>query len=172
MSVDPKDIKSQATTVVNSTDGPILKFPPFPPRPDAEEGASIIPFKQFKEHGIRVFSETGVEMDGLGIPTVELPVRHDLDKCKTETRRKWKDGEDVQEDKKGKTPVVEPIKQTPMEKAKDRRLQRYLLFAKKEWYDQWAEGEHLRGLKTYDAYALDSFFSTTLSSRFYTSGIF
>lgn len=156
--------KSQATTVVNSTDGPKMKFPPFPTKPDT--GVSIIPFKRFKEHGIRMFSDTGVEMDGLGIPTVELAARHDLDECKTETRRKLMDGKDVLDVKKGKTPVGEPVKLNPMEKAKDRRTQRYILFAKKEWFDQWAEGEHLRGLKTYDPYALDSIYSTTLLSHF------
>lgn len=142
--------KSQATTVVDSTDGPTIKFPPFPTQPN-----NIIPFKHFKEHGIRIFSDTGVEIDGLGIPTVELNATHDLDECKTETRRKLKDGK-----KKGKiataeAPVVVPVKLNPMEKSKDRKLQRFLLFAKKEWYDQWSEGEHLRGLKTYDPYVLD-----------------
>lgn len=147
--------KSQATTVVKSTDGPFLKFPPFPTQPNTGEGASIIPFKHFKEHGIRIFSDTGVEIDGLGIPTVELDVIHDLDECKTDTRRKLKDGRNVLEGKRGKiataeAPVGEPVKLNPMEKARDRRTQRFLLFAKKEWFDQWSEGEHLRGLKTYD----------------------
>ena len=50
--------------------------------------------------------------------------------------------------------VVEKVKLNPMEKAKEQRNQRYLLFEKKEWYDQWSEGEHLRGLKTYDPYVL------------------
>lgn len=163
-----RNARSQPTTVVNSTDGPTIKFPPFPPQPDAGEGASIIPFKRFKEHGIRIFSDTGVEMDGLGIPTVELAVRHDLDECKTETSRKLKDGKDG---KRGKTPVREPVKLNPMEKAEDRRTQRYLLFAKKEWFDQWAEGEHLRGLKTYDSYALDLIYSTILLSHFLYIGI-
>lgn len=169
-----RNARSQPTTVVNSTDGPTIKFPPFPPQPDAGEGASIIPFKRFKEHGIRIFSDTGVEMDGLGIPTVELDVIHDLDECKTETRRKLKDGKDMLEGKRGKiatvvgeAPVVEPVKLNPIQKAKDQRTQRFLLFAKKEWFDQWSEGEHLRGLKTYDLYALDSIYSTTLPSHFH-----
>jgi hypothetical protein len=107
----------------------------------------------------------------LGIPTVELNVTHDLDECKTETRRKFK-GRDVLEGKRGKiateAPVKEPVKLNPMEKSKDRKLQRFLLFAKKEWFDQWSEGEHLRGLKTYDPYVLDSIYSTFLPSHFYT----
>ena len=161
---DPDDTqgnpKSQAKTLVSSTDGPSIKFPPFPIQPNAGEGASIIPFKHFKEHGIRIFSNTGVEMDGLGIPTVELAVVHDLDVCKTETRRKLNGGKNESEGKRGKiataAPVGEAVKLNPMEKAKDRRTQRFLLFAKKEWFDQWSEGEHLRGLKIYDPYALDS----------------
>ena len=164
--------KSQATTVVNSTtDGPTIRFPPFPTQPNTGEGASIIPFKHFKEHGIRIFSDTGVEMDGLGIPTVELAVVHDLDECKTETRRKLKAGRDVSEGKRGKiaTTVGEPVKMNSMEKAKHRRTQRYLLFAKKEWFEQWSEGEHLRGLKTYDLYALDFYlFYNPAISFFYT----
>lgn len=168
---DPDDTQENSkfqatTTVVNSTDGPTIKFPPFPTQPNTGEGASIIPFKHFKEHGIRIFSDTGVEMDGLGIPTVELNVIHDLDECKTETRRKLKDDRDVLEGKRSKIATAAPVKLDPMEKAKDRRTQRFLLFAKKEWFDQWSEGEHLRGLKTYDPYVLDSIYSTTLPSHF------
>ena len=171
---DPDDTqgnpKSQATTVVNSTDGLTIRFPPFPTQLNTGEGTSIIPFKHFKEHGIRIFSDTGVEMDGLGIPTVELDVIHDLDECKTETRRKLKDGKEGKRGKittaVGEAPVGEPVKLNPMEKAKDRRTQRFLLFAKKEWFDQWSEGEHLRGLKTYDLYALHSIYSTTPAISF------
>ena len=141
--------------------GPIIKFPPFPIQPLE----TIIPFKDFKEHGIRIFSDTGVEMDGLGIPTVELGVVHELDECKTETRRKAlkDDGSKVLlGDKRGKiqatttveAAVAEKVKLNPMERAKEQRNQRYLLFEKKEWYDQWSEGEHLRGLNTYDPYVL------------------
>ena len=128
-----------------------LKFPPFPTQPIGS--SSIIPFKHFKEHGIRMFSNNGIEVDGLGIPTIELGVVHDLDECKTETRRKkLKDGiEGKRGTKMAVATVDEPVKlNNPMEKAKDQRHQRFLLFAKKEWFDQWSEGEHLRGLKTYD----------------------
>ena len=166
--------KSQATILVSSIDSPSIKFPPFPTQPNVGEGTSIISFKHFKEHGIRIFSDTGVEVDGLGIPTVELAVIHDLDECKTETRRKLKDGKNKLEGKRGKTatavgeaPLEGAVKLSPMEKAKDRRTQRFLLFAKKEWFDQWSEGEHLRGLKTYDPYALNSIYSITLPHFFY-----
>src|SRR5271155_4980790 len=99
----------------------IIKFPPFPAQPLE---TTIIPFKDFKEHGIRIFSDTGVEMDGLGIPTVELGVVHELDQCKTETRRK------TLKDKRGKieAAVVEQVKLNPKERL---RNQSYLLFAKK-----------------------------------------
>ena len=147
--------ESQATTVVKPIDSPtVLKFPPFPIQGASDE--PIVPFKHFKEHGIRIFSDTGVEMDGLGIATVELGVVHELDECKTETRRKLK--KNTLEGKRGKIATVvgdtveEPVKLNPMEKAKNQRNQRFLLFAKKEWFDQWSEGEHLRGLKTYDPY--------------------
>lgn len=113
---------------------------------------SIISFKNFKEHGIRIFSDTGVEIDGLGIPTVELGVVHDLDECKTETKRKkrLKDGKEGKRGKIVTTAAVqaEQVKLDPIE-TKEQRL---LLFAKKEWYDQWSEGEHLRGLNIYDPY--------------------
>ena len=154
-------IMTDSNDTVESTDsGPFnLKFPPFP---IAREGASssIIPFKHFKEHGIRIFSDTGLETDGLGVPTIKLGVVHELDECQTETRRKLKDGKDVLEGKRSSKIVTtvgeaEPVKlgNNPMEKAKDQKNQRFLLFAKKEWFDQWSEGEHLRGLKTYDPYA-------------------
>jgi hypothetical protein len=146
---DPND------TVRSTDSGPSnLMFPPFPIAPIAGEGgsSSIISFKHFKEHGIRIFSDTGVETDGLGVPTIELGVVHELDECKTETRRKLKDGKDGKDVLEGKAEPVKPGN-NPMERAKDQRKQRFLLFAKKEWFDQWSEGEHLRGLKTYDPYA-------------------
>ncbi|KAG6863855.1 hypothetical protein C0991_002601 [Blastosporella zonata] len=67
-----------------------LTFPPFP---EAPPGVTIIPFKDFKERGIQMFptENDGIERDGLGIPTVELRVRHDTDTCKTEGKRKRKE---------------------------------------------------------------------------------
>jgi len=145
----PQVQAQKPTTVINPTDGPILTFPPFPTLP---QGVSITPFKDFKEHGIQIFSDTDIEIDALGIPTVQLGVAHGLDRCKTETRRKtMKKDEVLKGSKKGKIapekvdPEMENM--TPMER---KNHQRFLMFANKEWYDQWAEGEHLRGVKTYD----------------------
>lgn len=149
----PQAQAQKPTTVVNPTDGPILVFPPFPTLP---QGISITPFKDFKEHGIQIFSDTDVEIDGLGIPTVQLGVAHELDECKTETRRKrMKKDEGLKgATKKGKNAPPAPVdpemeRMNPMEK---KNYQRFLMFANKEWYDQWAEGEDLRGVKTYDPY--------------------
>lgn len=142
--------------MVNPTDGPTIRFPPFPVLPpNARE--PLIPFKNFKEHGIRVFSDTDVEVDGLGIPTIELGVRHELDECKTKTRRKVNE-----ENKRGSgNRTEEPAKVNP---PIERRHQRFLLFAKKEWYDQWSEDEYLRGLNTFDPYATPFYlFSTRYS---------
>jgi hypothetical protein len=95
---------------------PYLRFPPFPAPP---EGVEIIRFKDFKERGIQMFSgDGGTEVDGLGIPTVELKVRHVTDGCKTDGRRPNKKPNAVQN-------LTEP----------KRRL---------EWWEQWAEGEDLR----------------------------
>ncbi|EPQ58892.1 hypothetical protein GLOTRDRAFT_135906 [Gloeophyllum trabeum ATCC 11539] len=58
----------------------LVKPPPrFPPFPKPPEGVTIIPFKDFKPSGIqiRIAGEGQVEIDGLGIPTVELRVKHD-----------------------------------------------------------------------------------------------
>ncbi|KIJ92109.1 hypothetical protein K443DRAFT_13847 [Laccaria amethystina LaAM-08-1] len=52
------------------TPKPLLNFPPFPPVP---EGPTILPFDSFKEKGIQIApSQSAEEVDGLGIPTVEL----------------------------------------------------------------------------------------------------
>ena len=89
-------------------------------------------FRDFKPRGIQLFSEpkkTGgdaadeedVELDALGIPTVELRIKHATDECKSNTRKKRK---------KKKAPVVE------------------VTSAKKlQWYDEWKEGEDLRVTK-------------------------
>ncbi|KAF9068337.1 hypothetical protein BDP27DRAFT_1448523 [Rhodocollybia butyracea] len=60
-------------------------FPPFPPIP---EGVTLIPFKDYKEKGIRIQedSDEGPEVDGLGIPTIDLPP-HKTDFCKTNSKR-------------------------------------------------------------------------------------
>jgi hypothetical protein len=98
-----------------------LTFPPFPPVP---EGVTIVPFSKFKERGIQIFAtEEGddVERDGLGIPTVDLRVKHDTDVCKTETKRKKRA-------KKAQQMLASAV--TPG--------------ARKEWWEHWMEAEDLR----------------------------
>lgn len=108
--------EAQAPPTEPAAEAPYLKFPPFPAPP---EGVNIIPFKNFRERGIQMFSvNDGTEVDGLGIPTVELKVRHVTDGCKTDGRRPNKKATAVQN-------LTEP----------KRRL---------EWWEQWAEGEDLR----------------------------
>lgn len=108
---------------------PFLKFPPFPEPPP---GVTIMPFKDFKPRGIQLFSEPkkakdgagddeDAELDALGIPTVELRVKHATDECKSNSRKKRK---------KKKAAVAEavPVKKLP-------------------WYEEWEEGEDLRVTK-------------------------
>ncbi|KAF8150371.1 hypothetical protein K438DRAFT_440375 [Mycena galopus ATCC 62051] len=96
-------------------------FPPFPAVPT---GATIVPFKEFIEHGIRVSfgDEDEVERDGLGIPTIALRVKHDTDISKTNPER-------------GAKKEVRP---------------RGGAF-RKEWWEDWAEGEDLRNHGPYDS---------------------
>lgn len=109
-----------------------LTFPPFPPVP---QGVTIVPFKEFKERGIRILGiEEGddVERDGLGIPTVELHVRHDTDVCKTETKRKRRAKKPQQMSAAAQTPGV-----------------------RKEWWEQWMDTEDSRGVTgSYNPYVL------------------
>ena len=161
------------TAIVNPSNAPLIRFPPFP---DVPEGVTILPFKAFREHGIQIFtSEYGDEIDGLGIPTVALRIPHDTDVCKTDAKKKKKgrrkqDGEDVDGDEEGGNDEVEAVgrkgkkkarigdvqpenkKLTPIERAQEQRRRRFLLFANNPWYIQWAEGEDLRGTKIYDTY--------------------
>lgn len=84
----------------------------------------ITPFKEFKEHGIQIFSgDTDDEIDGLGIPTVELRVQHETDNCKTDTKRR----------KKKKEPEA---KKKPS--------------VRKTWWELWDEAEDLRLSGPYD----------------------
>lgn len=100
---------------------PFIIFPPFPTPPP---GVALVPFKDFKASGIQLFSEANggldeedMELDGLGIPTVELRVKHSTDDCKSNTRKR----------KRKKKVAVDsvPAKKLP-------------------WYEEWEEGEDLR----------------------------
>jgi hypothetical protein len=127
----------------------------------------ITPYSQFKEYGIRLHGlhpsssnekndASDIEVDGLGIPTVALRVRHDTDKCKTFTRGREQTENLNQKKAKSsrKEPVGEPapmMKKDPAARALELKKQRLLLFSKMEWYEQWAEGEAMRGTCAYDS---------------------
>ncbi|KAG1720267.1 uncharacterized protein EDB91DRAFT_1178270 [Suillus paluster] len=102
---------------------PFITFPPFPTLPP---GVTLIPFKDFRARGIQLFAEVvggtdedGMELDGLGIPTVELRVKHLTDECKSNTRKRKR--------KKKSAATVDgmPARKVP-------------------WYEEWEEGEDLR----------------------------
>ncbi|TFY67899.1 hypothetical protein EVG20_g3757, partial [Dentipellis fragilis] len=72
------------------TTGPDYKFT-FPPFPAPPPGVNIIPFKDFKPSGIRIpidGDDFEQERDGLGIPTVELLVKHSTDNLEKKRRKK------------------------------------------------------------------------------------
>ncbi|KAI6040415.1 hypothetical protein EDC04DRAFT_2894151 [Pisolithus marmoratus] len=126
-----------ATVQVPEPGLPFFKFPPFPQPP---EGANIMPFQEFKPRGIQLFAQMrksgdedgddddeDVEVDGLGIPTVELRVKHASDECKSNKRKKRK------KKKNTDAPSGVPAKKLP-------------------WYEEWEEGEDLRVTKNlYDS---------------------
>ncbi|KAG6812932.1 hypothetical protein H0H92_015252 [Tricholoma furcatifolium] len=120
-----------------------LTFPPFPKAPS---GVTITPFKNFKERGIQMFpaEDDQIERDGLGIPTVELSVRHSTDSCKTETTRKKKV-------EPPPTPAVAPG-------------------ARKEWWDIWNENEHLKSGGPYNPLPKDAILATGANGYFLTMG--
>lgn len=90
--------KPQGGGTIHLADGPFLRFPPFPKAP---AGTTIMPFKDFKEGGIRVDpGPDDEEVDNHGIPTVPLNMRpHATNVCKTNTKRKRR-AEDLKARKK------------------------------------------------------------------------
>ncbi|EIW76399.1 hypothetical protein CONPUDRAFT_84977 [Coniophora puteana RWD-64-598 SS2] len=83
-----------APATANGSNEGDLRFPPFPPVPD---GATIVPFIQFRASGIQVTciplpenggAEDDIERDALGVPTVELAKYHDTDAPKTDARKR------------------------------------------------------------------------------------
>ena len=101
---------------------PVGVFLTFPPFPKAPEGVTIMPFKGFKEGGIRI--EPGAddaEIDTLGIPTVPVKTRHSTDECKTKSKRKK-----IAED------------------AKIRKEKGKQLVPQRPWYEQWEDAEAMR----------------------------
>ena len=93
-----------------------ITFPPFPAPP---AGKRIIPFTEFKASGIQIAidpEQDHVELDGIGVPTVALRVKHGL--TEMEQRKK----------RKGKKTALGPNGQV-------RRI---------PWWEEWEDGENLR----------------------------
>ncbi|PFH50420.1 hypothetical protein AMATHDRAFT_61135 [Amanita thiersii Skay4041] len=101
----------------------MIKFPPFPTAPP---GVTITPFNQYKETGIKLFcsNEDGIEVDGLGIPTVELLKKHNTDKCKTDAQKKKKE-------KQANAPAKPAPKPSPLPPPP----------RQKSWWEVWKEEE-------------------------------
>ncbi|KAJ7117883.1 hypothetical protein C8R43DRAFT_99803 [Mycena crocata] len=103
---------------------PVVHKYRFPPFPSVPEGATIVPFKDYKEHGIQVFeAPDGVERDGLGIPTIPLRVKHDTDFSKTNPNRQRKTAKEMTAARPG---------------------------FRKEWWEDWEEAESLRNHGPYN----------------------
>jgi hypothetical protein len=97
----------------------------FPPFPQAPEGVTITAFSEFKEYGIQAYaSSDGREVDGLGVPTIELTKKHDTDDGKTEARpRKSRD-------------AIQPSVVVNADGSKSKKYP--------EWYKAWEETEDSR----------------------------
>ena len=109
---------SSSTAVLPDIPANYIKFPPFPAPP---AGKKILSFKEFRPSGIQIVidPEPGhVELDGLGIPTVQLRVKHDLTEAEQKKKRKIK----------GSKTTVEPS-------GKVRRL---------TWWEEWEQHEDMR----------------------------
>ncbi|KAJ7184769.1 hypothetical protein C8R46DRAFT_983906 [Mycena filopes] len=118
-----------STPAAGSPD-PALRQVRFPPFPEVPEGVTIIPFKDFKEKGIQMRlsdepDENDIEKDGLGIPTVPLRVKHDTDVSKTNPNRRRKTAKELAEAARAGG-------------------------ARKEWWEDWEEGEDLRNHGPYN----------------------
>ncbi|GJJ06873.1 hypothetical protein Clacol_001069 [Clathrus columnatus] len=92
---------------------PYYKFPPFVKT--TITGSTTVPFTAFKPNGLRVLLDLDEEqVDGLGIPTVQLEVKHEPGGKDAKKKRKYKKKLDV---------------------TFERRVM---------WWEDWEEGENLR----------------------------
>ncbi|PPR04661.1 hypothetical protein CVT24_011879 [Panaeolus cyanescens] len=126
-----------------------IHYPPFPTPP---EGVHVIPFKDFKQAGIEIFSEDGIERDGRGVPTISLRIRHETDVCKTDSARadgqdstpttgkKKKKGKRINENQNTDQPGnVDPPAIDHIQRAKEKKLEMLKQFARRHWYEIWAD---------------------------------
>lgn len=81
----PKPATTTTTAMSLNNTEYLVRFPPFPLIP---EDVQIIPWKEFKERGIKVHpGNEDIEIDACGVPTIMLASVHVTDWCKTETKR-------------------------------------------------------------------------------------
>ena len=126
-------------------ESPLFRYPSFPSSPP---DVQITPYSQFHEYGIRIYGLPSAVEDGL--PTLALRVRHETNSCKSFTRGREKI--ELPQQRKAKSTLKEKVGEPAPVMKKDlilralrQRHQRGMLFAGKEWYEQWAEGEAMRG---------------------------
>ncbi|KAL4264501.1 VRR-NUC domain-containing protein [Pleurotus pulmonarius] len=116
-----------------------LRFPPFPPVPP---GVVITPFSQFRECGIQIEFGAGdgdIELDGRGIPTLELRTKHDTDESKSEARKRKKTRQRQREDEEQR--ARQRVANNTSAPKTPATLGKPLI---KEWWQDWEEGENLR----------------------------
>ncbi|KAF8589655.1 hypothetical protein K439DRAFT_326594 [Ramaria rubella] len=82
------------TLEFDPTGNPYYKFPPFLSPPD---GVPLIPFDKFRPHGIEINLDSDVEeLDGDGIPTVELSAKHGDKEKKRKKKKTKREGDESQ----------------------------------------------------------------------------
>ncbi|KAL0950295.1 hypothetical protein HGRIS_010274 [Hohenbuehelia grisea] len=122
-------------TIMKPTVVHAITFPPFPKAPP---GVDIIPFSEFTECGIEIelFGDGDAEVDGRGIPTLEIKKKHDTDVVKSNPRKR-------KIDQANETLRQE---QEAAAKAGDAEARKKIAQRKPqpEWWQEWQAGEELR----------------------------
>lgn len=136
----------------NQTENPNAQVAPephkltFPPFPQLLEGSILPAFKDFKPSGIQMFSGDGeVEVDGLGIPTIEMRTRHETDEIKTGNNKGTKRARKAAAaaEREAAEARGEPVR-------------------KLTWWEEWEESEDLRVSQTgYPLYVLHWIFTSS-----------
>ncbi|KIM25869.1 hypothetical protein M408DRAFT_330875 [Serendipita vermifera MAFF 305830] len=123
-------LEEPSTEPVNAPPEQVVKPPPdpkwiWPPFPTPPDGVTIIPFSQFEPKGIKISFNDDIEVDGEGIKTVPLLVKHGLG------------GSHKNKGKKKKNPLAE-ISEAELKKM--------------TWDKRWELGEELRTARSLDHY--------------------
>ncbi|KAJ8501638.1 hypothetical protein ONZ45_g12059 [Pleurotus djamor] len=102
-------------------------FPPFPPVPS---GVQIISFKDFHECGIQVEGDGDVELDGRGIPTVELETPRKGDEPKSNARKKRLFNVEAENQRRA-----------AVSESASKKVTKFGKPSIKEWWHEWHDGE-------------------------------